>query len=202
VLTVHPGRTWLHWPWLIAVTAAAVVAPVGVLVLGVLWISTVRAVEWSRIGRARRAWQAAATGDPRPSAAGAVVAYPVRWAGSGVVSSLAVLPLAVAVLLAVWARQAVPGTFEGVGTVTFAAICSFAVAAGIWWGPGGAALRRGTRFVTSPVTRTPAGRTVWLGAAGLVVVASAVTVTEGGAAPQWTPDWQAPSWMGPVLPGG
>jgi serine/threonine protein kinase len=193
------GWGGLQWAWLAAVVAAAVVAPTGVLVLGLLWSAVARAVEWTRVARARDAWTAASLGRPPGSAASAVVMFPVRLAGALGVSLLYALPVVAGAALAVWAKVAVPGAFEGVSSTAFALVVSALVVASAWWGVGGTTLRHGTRYLTLPVTRTSTGRWIWLSVAGLVVVAGLLVIADGGAGPDWSPGWTVPPWLQPVI---
>ncbi len=177
------------------------VAPTGVLVLGLVWSAVARAVEWTRVARARDAWTAASLGRPAGSVASAVVMFPVRLVGAFGVSLLCVLPVVAGAALAVWARVAVPGAFQGVGPTVFALVVSTLVVASAWWGVGGTALRRGTRHLTLPVTRSVTGRWVWLSVAGLVTVAALLVTADGGPGPDWSPAWTVPPWLAPVLSG-
>src|SRR5262249_17988861 len=55
-----------------------------------------------------------------------------------------------------------------------------------WWGPGGGAVRRGTRGTLRALTRNRIGAWGVLGALALVVVASLMVAGRGGGS-QWTP---------------
>jgi predicted Ser/Thr protein kinase len=193
------GWAGLQWAWLAAVVVAAVVTPTGVLVLGLVWSAVARSIEWSRVARAREAWTAASLGRPPGSAATLVVLYPVRLVGAFGVSLLYVLPVVAGAALAVWARDAVPGAFAGLGTGTFALLMSALVVASAWWGVGGAAVRHGTRHLTAPVTRTSTGRWIWLSVAGLVAIAALLVLADSGPGAQWSPGWTLPGWLGPLL---
>lgn len=189
-----PGRAWLEWAWLAAVLAAAVAAPVGVLWLGLIWSAVARSVEWTRVARAREAYTAASQMRPPGSMTPHVLMYPIRWVGALGVSVLYALSLVAGAALLVWARDAL-NAFEGVGLIMFAAAVSALVIAATWWGMGGTTLRRGTRFVTAPITRHPTGKWIWLGVAGLVIVAAVLTIAGNGAGPEWSPGWTVPTWL-------
>jgi hypothetical protein len=173
---------------------AAVAAPTGVLFLGLVWAAVARSVEWTRVARAREAYTAASQMRPPGSMAGHVLMYPIRWIGAFGLSILYAVPLVAGAALLVWARAAL-SAFQSVDLTTFAAVVSALVIAATWWGTGGTTLRRGTRFVTAPVTRHPTGRWIWLGLAGLVIVAGLLTVVGNGPGPDWNPDWTVPGWL-------
>jgi hypothetical protein len=153
-----------------------------------------RSVEWTRVARARKAYTAASQMRAPGSMAGHVLMYPIRWIGALGVSILYLLPLVAGAALLIWAREAL-AAFQRVDLTTFAAAISALVIAATWWGAGGTTLRRGTRFVTAPITRHPTGKWIWLGVAGLVIVAGVLTVAGNGPGPDWNPGWTVPPWL-------
>ncbi|WP_336922433.1 serine/threonine-protein kinase [Aquipuribacter sp. SD81] len=168
--------------------AVAAVSPLGAAVVTLAWAGLARAVQWSRIAVAR-----VRVRDGRVGAGtwtGQVFAYPFRVVGALLTSVgyvvLGVLALSPALLLAgallleargvPWSNlDAVRATLTEPLVLSVAAVLTGLVA---WWGPGGRAVRQGSRAMTEPALRHRNGRFVAAGLGGLVVVAALLVVTQ------------------------
>ncbi len=169
---------------LVALAAAAPVAPGMVVVLSGLWLVLARVVDRTATATLRRR---AAYG-PRPTDAGAaVVALPWRVLASvprALVAMVFPLLLAASAAFLTAAVQS-PQTPDPAGAMPLAAGCVVGWL-GAWWGPGGGALRRGSRIAARSLTRRrPLGRGVMVLLAFLAV--SSLLVVAGGSGPDWEP---------------
>jgi len=186
-LASPPRRTGLTLLGLVVVLAVAAVTPVGGAVLVLLWATVARSVQWSRVAaEMSRARSGRLGAGARTSL---TLLYPFRLLGAGLSSAaylvggaLVISPLlllAAVVLLrdvpwdswttvrAVLLQDPVPALLVALGAVL------------AWLGPGGRAVRHGSRAVTEPVARHRDGRLVLGGLAGLVVLAAGLVVTAG-----------------------
>jgi serine/threonine protein kinase len=182
-----PRRHHLTALALVVVVAVAAVAPAGAAILVLVWASLARAVQWSRVAAAIARVRAGRLG--AGARTGLAVMYPVRLVGAalttagylllGVLAASPLLLVAAAVLLqgVAWddvttARAVLSTPPVLTGAVALAAVL-------VWFGPGGRAVREGSRAITEPVARTRNGRLVLTGLAALVVVAAVLVVSAG-----------------------
>ncbi|MGJ7441168.1 protein kinase domain-containing protein [Aquipuribacter sp. MA13-6] len=184
-----PRRHGLALLALVVVVAVAAVTPLGAAVVGLLWASVARAVQWSRVAAAKTRWRAGRLG--AGARTGLTLMYPLRLvgallasAGYLIVGALVVSPLLLMAAAAVVVVRDVPwDDWTLVRAVLLdPRVLTVLVAVGAvvaWYGPGGAAVREGSRAITEPVARSRNGRMVLAGLAGLVVVAAVLVVTAG-----------------------
>ncbi|MFC5380993.1 serine/threonine-protein kinase [Aquipuribacter nitratireducens] len=172
----------------VVLVSVATVSPLGAAVLTAAWAGLARAVQWSRIAVARVRWREGRVGVGTWT--GQVFAYPFRLVGAlltsvgyvllGALALSPVLLLGAALLLEYrsvpWSNlTAVRATLTGPLPLTVAAVLAGLVA---WWGPGGRAVREGSRALTEPALRHRNGRLVAAGLAGLVAVAALLVVSQ------------------------
>lgn len=179
-----PRRHLLSLLAVVVVVAVAAVTPAGAAVAVLVWATVARAVQWTRVAAAMSRVRAGRLG--AAARTGLALVYPLRLAGALLVEVgylllgwLILSPLvlvAAAVLLfdvpfddttTMVAMLTTPPLLTGAAAVT-------AVLA--WLGPGGRAVREGSRAMTEPVVRSRHGVIAVLGAAALLVVASAIVV--------------------------
>jgi hypothetical protein len=194
----RPGEGWttaVLLALLAALAGAAAVAPGATLVGFVALTALARAVDRTVTDIARRRWQRG----PRASdGLVAVLALPWRLLLASVASlAAAVLPAVVGIATAFITASAITGGADarpGSGPALAAAAVAAAFVA--WWGPGGGAVRRGTRIVLRGLTPTR-------GAAGVLValLVAGALVTAGARASGVRPDPapfprpELPSWV-------
>jgi hypothetical protein len=195
---VRPGQGWttvVLLAVLAALAGAAAVAPGATLVGFVALTVLARTVDRTVTDLARRRWQRG----PRPSdGALAVLTLPWRLLLASVASmAAAVLPVVVGIATAFITASAISGgTDARPGTGPALAAAAVAAALVAWCGPGGGAVRRGTRIVVRGLTPTR-------GAAGVLVALLLVgaLVTAGARASGVRPDPapfprpELPSWV-------
>jgi predicted Ser/Thr protein kinase len=193
-----PGQGWTTAVLLAALAAlagAAAVAPGATLVGFVVLTALARVVDRTVTDLARRRWQRG----PRASdGVLAVLALPWRLLLASVASlAAAVLPAVVGIATAFITASAVTGSADarpGSGPALAAAAVAAALVA--WWGPGGGAVRRGTRIVVRALTPTRgvAGVLVTLLVAGALFTAGA---RASGVRPDPAPfpRPEVPSWV-------
>jgi serine/threonine protein kinase len=180
-----PRRPWLAALALVVVVAIAAVTPAGAFVLLLLCASVARAVQWSRVAAAMARVRAGRLG--AGARTGLAVLYPLRLIGALLTTAgyLLLGALAASPLLLIGAAVLLQGVaWDDVTTMramlTTAPVLTGLVAVAallVWFGPGGRAVREGSRAVTEPVARSRNGRLVLTGLGGLVVVAAVLVVT-------------------------
>lgn len=170
--------------------AVALVAPVAAFLLGVCWSWFARTVERAVVGLSLRRGE---YGVRRGDVVGAVLRSPVYALGAALASVLgAVLPA-----FAGWAATAGAIALQGGGAVPGASadpsapapLLTGAVAALIvgWWGPGGSAVRRGTRVVARAASPGRHGAGIVAGVLLLGAAVVALVSQSSGFEPSWLP---------------
>ena len=186
-LASPPRRTGLTLLGLVVVLAVAAVTPVGGAVVVLSWATVARSVQWSRVAaEMSRARSGRLGAGARTSL---TLLFPFRLLGAGLASAAYLLlgalvasPLLLggALLLlrdvpldswttmqAVLLQDPVPALLVGFGAVL------------AWLGPGGRAVRHGSRALTEPVARHRNGRLVLGGLVAVLVVAAVIVVATG-----------------------
>ena len=186
-LASPPRRTGLTLLGLVVVLAVAAVTPVGGAVVVLSWATVARSVQWSRVAaEMSRARSGRLGAGARTSL---TLLFPFRLLGAGLASAAYLLlgalvasPLLLggALLLlrdvpldswttvqAVLLQDPVPALLVGFGAVL------------AWLGPGGRAVRHGSRALTEPVARHRNGRLVLGGLVAVLVVAAVIVVVTG-----------------------
>ncbi len=163
----------------------ATVLPLGALALAVVWMLLARTVDGASGTLLRRRYE---RGVRRGDSAMAVLSSP--W------HLLVQLLLAVPVLLLpalVGASAAfIPGLFVSISDWrwgTALTLATAAVAGGMtaWWGPGGGALRRGSRQLSRGLAPGRAGAALAVVVLLSLAVAAVIVLVAGGWMPQWAP---------------
>jgi len=188
-VTRLPRRPLMTVLGLLVVAAVAAVTPPGGAVLVLLWAGFARSVQWSRVSAAMSRARSGRLG--AGARTGLTLMYPFRLvgallasAGFLVLGALVVSPLLL-VGAAVLLRDVPWDSWTTVQAVLLqpAVLSVLVVVAAVlaWFGPGGRALRQGSRALTEPVVRSRNGRLVLTGLTGLVVVAAVLVLVSGGA---------------------
>ncbi len=149
------------------------------------WATLARSVQWSRVAAAMTRARAGRLG--AGARTGLTLMYPFRLlgalaasAGYLLVGALVLSPLLL-VAAAVMLRDVPWDSWATVQAVLLQepvpALLAVLAAVLAWVGPGGRAVRHGSRALTEPVARHRNGRLVLAGLAGLVVVSSVLVVT-------------------------
>ena len=182
-----PRRTGLAVLGWLAVSAVGAVTPAGGAAVVLLWAALARSAQWSRVAAAMSRARSGRLGAGARTAL--TVVYPFRLLGALAASAgyLVVGALVVSPLLLVAAAVLLRGTPLESWTTVRAVLWQDPVpsvlvalaAVLVWVGPGGRAVRHGSRALTEPVARHRNGRLVLAGLAGLVVVAAVLVVTAG-----------------------
>lgn len=183
-----PRRSGTLLAGLVALSAAAAVAPAAAALLGIAGSAVARTVDRSHGAVLRRRHE---RGPRRSDLAWAVAASPARLVPAVLVSvAAAVLPLllgaSAAFLAALVLGQATPAGTAGPGDALPLAVGAATAVLTAWWGPGGGSVRRGTRAAVR--TLAPGRRGAQVAVAALVIVAvAAALVVVGGSQPDWSP---------------
>ncbi len=182
-----PRRPLLALLGYAVLVAVAVVTPVGAAVLSLVWVSVARAAQWSRVAAARTRWRSGRLG--AGARTGLTLMYPFRLVGAALASvghlllSLMIVSPLLLLTLYLLLRGMSWSSWTTVSAVlTDPPVLTGALAVAVllaWFGPGGRALRQGSRALSEPVARTSAGRAALLGLAGLVVVAAVLVALTG-----------------------
>jgi serine/threonine protein kinase len=188
----RPARTGTVVAGLLALAAVAAVAPVMAALIGFAGSVLARTLDRSTSSLLRRRHE---RGPRRSDAFWAVVSSPGHLLAAALVAvPAAVLPVLVGVatvFLVGWVvgpgGTAVPG--ESLPLAAGAVGAAFTA----WWGPGGGALRRGTRSLVRGVSPGRSGARVAVGLLLIVAVGAAIVVWQRGGLPDWAP-LHRPPW--------
>ena len=198
----RPQRSGTLLALLLAVAAAIATVPVVGVVLFVLWCWVARTAERSVTSLVLRRHH---RGGPRRSDVPMAVAASPWHVVVGALGALGglLLPLVVGVSAVFSTALAWVGVAGGSPEPNSALPLAVGGLLGVlvaWWGPGGAALRRGTRSVVRGLAPGARGAQVAVVTGLLVAAGLALWSYRGGGAPTWWP-WQAPSELWAGLPG-
>jgi serine/threonine protein kinase len=185
-VTARPRRTGTLAAALVTFAAVAAVAPVAAAILGFVATVLARTVDRSAGALLRRRHE---HGPRRGDVAVATLTSPGHLLSAAVVSvPAALLPAAVGISTAFIAGWALgPNGTPAPGTSLPLALGAAAGVLTAWWGPGGRAVRRGSRAVVRRVAPGERGAQLSVALLALVTVAAALVVLDNGGQPDWTP---------------
>ncbi|SES21582.1 Serine/threonine protein kinase [Pedococcus cremeus] len=198
----RPQRSGTLLALLLVVAAVIATVPVVGVVLFVLWCWVARTAERSVTSLVLRRHH---RGGPRRSDVPMAVAASPWHVVVGALGTLGglLLPLLVgvsAVFSTALAWVGVAGGSPEPNSALPLAVGGLLAVLVAWWGPGGAALRRGTRSVVRGLAPGARGAQVAVVAGLLVAAGLALWSYQGGGVPTWWP-WQSPSEIWAGLPG-
>lgn len=183
-------RSWLLFLILVCFAGIAMVVPWGALFIGCIWQIAARATYHSQVAQSLRERE---FGRRTMDTARTVAALPwhILKAASGSTLSL-IMPLSLAAIagavFAVISLTMTPPPPDA-AIVLGAALVALIVA---WWGPGGTALRFGSRIIARSISPGPRGQWVAASVLGVILVAVISTILQREGNPDWVPGTMSP----------
>jgi serine/threonine protein kinase len=188
----RPGRTGTLLAGLVLLVCLTAAAPLVAVGVGLVWLLLARTVDAASGQLLRRRYERGARRGDRLLA---VVSSPWHL----LVQVLLAVPVLLLPALVAASAAFIPGLFVAVselpwGTALVLATAALGTCLTAWWGPGGGALRRGSRQLARGLAPGRAGSTV----AVLLLLGVAATAVVLLVASGWVPEW-APLADQPVL---
>ena len=179
------GRGWVLLALGAGLAAVAAVAPVRVAIAAAVLCVLARTVDRSSQGLHRRR---SVRGARSSDAAVTALSVPHRLFLALVVTVPALLlPVLMGVSAAFITGWALPGDAPDPGSPPALVVGAAVALLTAWWGPGGAALRRGARLAVRTVTPGQGSVAIAAGLLALVVLAAVLVVSRPDHVPDWSP---------------